>query len=673
MTQLLEPKRFRSIAGNPPLALLAACLLAFGVFLPWLGFYQDDWHFIYYANQGLSRLWELSAYDNRPFASWPYIAGFAVAGFRPLAWQVIGLVLRWATSVAFWLFLRTLWPEKARLSVVAALLFTVYPLYTLQPMAVTYITHWVCYFLFLISLWLMARAVRQPGAILPLLILSVLLDALQLFTIEYFNGVELLRPVILWMALASSGMTRRERLSRTIKLWSPYLLALIAFILWRGFVFHSPAQDTNAPTVFRELVSAPTATITYLIGAALKDSLLILAGAWSDTLAPGLVDFSPAGLAILFLSVVTFAGFFVYLNGLHTEREEASASAQMGILGLIGLLLGPIPAWVTHQPLYDTNPLWNSRLGMASMLGAAMLVTWLVESVIRTPKQRIITYALLLGLATGFLLRWENLYRNAWAREKDFLNQLAWRAPGLGGGTAFVSEGELLSLMGDYPTAFAINMIYDQSDKDERALAWYFPSYGNDTTAEKIADGSELTERKFSTRFTGEGDQILPLWYDPAVSPCLHILTPEDSESRLFSDFLRFAARRSDPGLISPVKKINETIFDQALGLPPNWCTYYQQAELAAQNKDWGKVLDQYRAAEEAALAPTYGAEIIPFIRASLAVGSTVEASQLTETAAGMTNTQALRLSLCRTWEQSGISLPADLAGLLKCGQSQNN
>ena len=32
--------------------LLAACALAFGLFIPWLGFYYDDWHFIYYATQG---------------------------------------------------------------------------------------------------------------------------------------------------------------------------------------------------------------------------------------------------------------------------------------------------------------------------------------------------------------------------------------------------------------------------------------------------------------------------------------------------------------------------------------------------------------------------------------------------------------------------------------------
>ena len=32
-----------------PLALLAAHILAFGLLLPFLGYYQDDWHFVYYA------------------------------------------------------------------------------------------------------------------------------------------------------------------------------------------------------------------------------------------------------------------------------------------------------------------------------------------------------------------------------------------------------------------------------------------------------------------------------------------------------------------------------------------------------------------------------------------------------------------------------------------------
>lgn len=657
---------------NPPLALLAACLLAFGVFIPWLGFYQDDWHFIFYADQGLARLWELSAYDNRPFASWPYIAGFALMGFRPLAWQIVGLLLRWLTAVAFWLFLRTLWPSRAKLVVIPALLFAIYPLYTLQPMAVTYITHWVCYFLYFLSLWLMLAALREPRRLWPLYLLSILLDALQLFTIEYFNGIELLRPVVLWLALGQLPTSTLVRLKKTAGTWLPYLLALAAFIIWRGAVFQSPTEDTNAPTILYELMTAPGSTLLYLAGAAMKDSLLILVDPWSTALAPNLVDFSPAGLVILLLSALTFAGFFAYLKNLGLKEEQPASLTQMALLGGLGLLLGPIPAWVTHQPLYDTNPLWNSRLGMASMFGAAMLVTWVVETLVRTPRQRVILYALLLGLATGALLRWGNLYRNAWTREVSFLNQLAWRAPGLEPGTPLVSEGELLGLMGDYPTAFAVNMIYTQIAGAERLPVWYFPTFEDDATAERIATGSDLTARKFSVRFTGKGESLIPVWYDPAVSPCLHILTPEDAQSRLYSDYLRSLSRRADLTRISSTPQLNEGFIAQALDAPINWCIFFQQAELAAGSDDWPRVLSVWEAARENGLFPSYGAELFPFIEANLASGREAEAAELSETAVSLTNTQALRQSICQVWRRSGVSPSPDLSNRLKCEAPAN-
>jgi len=637
---------------------------------PGLGFYQDDWHFIYYANRGLAKLWELSAYDNRPFASWPYIAGFATLGFRPFAWQIAGILVRWLTTVAFWLFFRALWPQQSRLAAVPALLFAIYPLYTLQPMAVTYITHWACYLLYALSLWLMVLGIRDPKRLWPLLALSVALDGLQLFTIEYFNGIELLRPVVLWMALAEIGEERRSRLKTAVLGWLPYLLVLLAFIYWRGFIFQSPAQDNNAPTVLRDLASAPLPTLAYLITAVLKDSLLILPGAWADTLAPGLVDLSPAGLAFLALSALSLAGSYVYLVRAQPEPGQNPPLGQMLVLGGLGVLLGPIPAWVTRQPLYDTNPLWNSRLGMASMFGAALVLTVLVEWLVRTHRQRALVYSLLMALAVGHLLRSENNYRHAWETQVGFLHQLAWRAPGIAGGTPIISEGELLPLMGDYPTSFAINMIYKQEQGAERALLWYFPSYGDDKVAEKLATAGQLQETKFSTRFAGDAGNSVAIWFDPTLSHCLHVLTPEDAGSRLYSGFLRGLAQGLTTGRISQETNLNIAFLQDALGAAENWCTYYQQAELAAQDRNWEGVLQLWKSARKAGMAPSYGAEFLPFIRAALATGNPLMAESLTETAARTTSSLAMRQTLCGPWkENAGIDpgIQSKVYELLSC------
>ncbi|MGE5252226.1 MAG: hypothetical protein ACM3QS_18640 [Bacteroidota bacterium] len=656
-------------APHAALALLTACVITFGLLSPWLGFYQDDWHFIYYANQGLSKVWELSAYDNRPFASWPYIAGFALLGFRPFAWQVIGIVLRWLTAFAFWLFFRALWPRHSRLVIIPALLFVLYPLYTLQPMAVTYITHWVCYLLYALSLWLMVLAARDPRRLWPLLALSVVLDGIQLFTIEYFNGVELLRPVILWMALAGRDESRRSRLAATALTWLPYLLVLAGFIFWRGFIFQSPAQDNNAPTVLRDLFAAPVPTVAYLASAVLKDSLLILPGAWAATVSPALVDISPAGLGILLVSVLAFGGAYLYLRRIEPDERSGAPAREMLLLGALGVLLGPVPAWVTRQPLYDTNPLWNSRLGMASMFGAALAITALVEGVIRTRAQRALVYSLLLALAAGFLLRSENSYRHAWEAQVSFLNQLAWRAPGIQPGTAVISEGEVLPLMGDYPTAFAINMIYQQ-ERPSQARVWYFPTYGDGPIAERLATGGPLRAVKFSTRFEGEAGDSIAFWYDPSISACLHVLTPLDAGSRLYSDYLQAAARRSAVGRILSEPALNTKIFSQALRVPETWCTYFEKAELAEQSGDWQAVLRLWGQAKERGLEPSHGAEYLPFLRAALSKQDYAQALIFTEAAARLTNSQAMRQTLCLAWQgapRAAAALKTDLNPPLEC------
>lgn len=657
-----------SSSKSVPIVILATLLLAFGLLSPGLGFYQDDWHFIFYAyTRGLGKLWELSAYDNRPFASWPYIAGFALLGFRPLAWQITGIVLRWLTTTVFWLLYRSLWPRHARTTAAAAILFAIYPLYTLQPMAVTYITHWVCYLLFGISLYLMARSVRDPGRLWPLIVISILLDGLQLFTIEYFNGLELLRPVILWLVLAVPTDTWKKTMRRTAIYWLPYLALLAAFIVWRGFILHSPAQDTNTPFVLKDLFKTPLPTLAYLFTAAAKDVVIIQFGSWANTIQPALMDSKLSGLLFMALALASGLGFAYFLNTQQRGGTEAAPERrpimEMLIVGLLGLTLGPIPAWVSGQPLYDSNPLWNSRLGMASMFGAALVIAALLEWIIRTRRQRLILFGVLVGLSMNFLLHSTNDYRHAWSKEVSFLSQLTWRAPAIDPNTPMVSIGELLSAMGDYPTAFAMNMMYQQQSGSEDIRLWYFPSGGSDYVTQAITSGQELGAVKFTARFKGNGSDALALWYDPGTSSCLHILTASDGESHLYDDADRRLAATVGDTSIESRADLNTEFIRQAFGAPThNWCYYYQTAELAAQNKAWDQVIKLWKTAQSRQVQPGYGPELFPFVQASLQTGAWDEAVQLTDQAGRLTHSQAMRQATCSLWTANLPASPSDEA-----------
>lgn len=654
-----KQKGFFSLsAKSVPIALLIILFLAFGILSPWLGFYQDDWHFIYYAfARGLSKLWELSAYDNRPFASWPYITGFVLLGFRPFGWQIAVLLVRWLTTVAFWMIYRTLWPKNVRLAAAAALIFAVYPLYTLQPMAVTYITHWVCFFLFGLSVLLMIEGVRQPKKLWPLLLLSFALDGIQLFTIEYFNGLELLRPLILWFVISDSSEDKKGNLRKTFLYWIPYLVVLGAFIIWRGFIFKSPARDTNTPFILYDLFSTPLSTTIYLITAALKDTLIIQIGSWANTLQPSLIDFSTAGIVFIAIAIVSSMGIVIYLGKLSLTTDEGkvdpSSLFQALTFGILGLVLGPIPAWVTDQPIYSSNPLWNSRLGMASMFGAALVIAALIEWLIKTPKQRLVIYGILIGLSINFLLHSGNTYRNVWTAETQFYEQLIWRAPSIQPNTALVTDQEIIAYMGDYPMGFAINSIYAKAggSPGETVPYWYFSLTNNfGDQLDSYFGGMPISAKKFSIRFRGDSTTNLTATFSPEQGECLWLLRPQESNAPYLSSVQQQAAKISDPGRIST--QSDRTLFSVIFGdnPPKTWCYYYEKAQLATDQNDWPSVIQYLQEARQVDLKPGNDLEYLPFIEAYSRLGDWNSVSSLLGEI--QLHQKSIRPSLCLLWNQ---------------------
>ncbi|MCK4819300.1 hypothetical protein KA005_26245, partial [bacterium] len=111
-----------------PFALFTVCIFAFGLLIPFLGFFQDDWHPIFYGfARGVRSLWELFLFDNRPFATFIYLIGFNIIGYKPLHWHILALLLRGMTVIFIWLSFCEIWPTYKREATWASFLFAVYP------------------------------------------------------------------------------------------------------------------------------------------------------------------------------------------------------------------------------------------------------------------------------------------------------------------------------------------------------------------------------------------------------------------------------------------------------------------------------------------------------------------------------------------------------------------
>ena len=156
-------QRFRLSDRAVPVVFLAILFLSFGLMIPFLGIYQDDWVFVYNAYvRGSQGLWDFLNADGTPFSSVMNIGLFRLLGVKPLHWHVAALLARWLTVVAFWLVLRRLWPAHPLKSFTVSLLFAVYPFFNLQPLAFTYLHIWISYLFLGLSLYWMILSVQIP-------------------------------------------------------------------------------------------------------------------------------------------------------------------------------------------------------------------------------------------------------------------------------------------------------------------------------------------------------------------------------------------------------------------------------------------------------------------------------------------------------------------------------
>lgn len=642
-----------------PLALLAALVLAFGLLIPTLGFYQDDWVFIYnhYA-LGPQGIWEFLHYDGTPLVSYLSNLQFALLGYAPLNWHIASLLSRWLTVLVFWLILRRLWPEHPRQTFFSALLFALHPFFTLQPMAVTFSHVWVGYFFLGLSLYWMILSVQQPARYGLYTALSVLAGAVNILSGEYFAGLEFARPVLVWFALSGRDVRFKDRLLLSLRYWLPYLLGLGIYIYWRFFVYRVPIENRNQPVLVETLLENPLKGLWLIFVNLIPDTVLIVISSWYNLLEPNWLDLTVRENQFALLLALLSGGIAFYYLNRQSYLEGCPAPRvnwplQALFLGLVLVVFGLIPPYVGGLYLNAKNPLWNSRFGMASMLGAAMIVVALLELLVTSRRTQMIVLAALVGLSIGWHLRNTNKFRWAWRKEINFYRQLVTRIPQLTPETALVAEGEVLYLMGDYPTAYAINTLYanPRGEEQGRAKYWFYVLTTN--FGRNYLDFSQempLFTRNRSMVFKGQREQSILFSFEPDQGQCLY--RPQDAliARPILGSYLRLAVPISKPALILAADAPTSFLVEQ-LGVesPRDWCYFYQKADFARQNGDWRSVTQFWREAQQLGLKSKEAFEYLPFIEAYLRLGEFEQAQDISLRTARLS--QGARPMVCNLWK----------------------
>ena len=363
------------------------CFFCFGILLSRLGFFQDDWHHVFYAYwQGAAGLQRFLLADRGPFAWTIYALFFKVLGYSPAAWHWSLMLIRFLTALTFWLGLRQIWPGQGSLTAWLTLLFSIYPIFTLQPLAVAYTLHWVMYLVFMLSLSADAPGGPASRGISPAhRSWHCFWKSCHLVFIEYFSGLELCRPIFLWLLL--SEYAGRDRWKKALKIAAPYLGVLLLYVVYRSSYGAIFGYDRFTPLAhFRRCVSRSACrsgghSSVRASGLRLRRPLPMVAA-----VDPAMIDFSRPSTFLIFASLIGFAAlaYFTFARFRPLEEDSASqraASARWPSPAWSCVVLAMLPFWLTGFSIYQKNQLWSERLALAAMPGASML---LVGDCVRT-------------------------------------------------------------------------------------------------------------------------------------------------------------------------------------------------------------------------------------------------------------------------------------------------
>jgi hypothetical protein len=626
-----------------PFALLLACFLAYGPLIPWLGFYWDDWPTLWFLNRFGPGIFKAAYGIDRPALGWLFTATTALVGQSPLAWQIFGIVTHWLACLSLWWMLRAVWPGRTMEVTWAAFLFALYPGFMQHPIAFTYSADWIAISLFFFSFWLMVSAHRQPKWGLLMMVLSLLLAAYVMFADEYYFGLELLRPVFLWLAFSEQIMSARRRLRQVALRWLPYLAMMAIFLYWRLVIFVSPRGQLQ---IFDQLAEQPVGALTSLAGKVLGDLFQSSLGAWAQALDFRLMRTLQwlSLLAYLVLTILTALLAIYYFKNLRLNQEQAVTfdpaarktwARQASLIGVYALLVGGWPFWVTNLPIELYFP-WD-RFNLAMMFGASLALAGGVVWIARTALQKALVFGILTGLAVGFHFYNANLYRQDWNLQKSFFWQLAWRAPGLQPGTLVLTSDLPFKYYSDNSLTAPLNLIYARENHTLQ-LPYMFYNIESRLGA-RLADfknGLPVEQPYRIATFSGNTSNTIVLFYDPPrcvkiIDPATDLLLPRKP------DYIAEAIPLSNLGLIQsdppPPARPPQAFFGTEP--VPDWCYYFQKAELARQLGDWTEVA---RLGDRALDLPTEitrekASELIPYLQGYLHLGQWEKSLKLTRRA----------------------------------------
>ncbi len=627
-----------------PAIFALVTLIAYGLLLPFTGFYWDDWPFAWIARFLGPGDFIPAFAPYRPFLGPVFYFTTSLIPTVPLYWQIFALVIRFILGLSAWWMFKQIWPGRPRIALIAAFFTLIFPGYSQHWVAFTHINQELIPFIFyLLSFGFTFKALHaeKPATYT---IIALLLQLCGIFPTEYFFGIEGLRFLFLLSFFQGSLV---ERFIKTIKIWWPYLLvwALNAAWLIYYYKFGEYASYTLSGAQSLTILSFLQESLDALWKAGFYIWIQVLTLTFKSLPAP-------ASLLTLGLVALSFIFLAPYLKSVTRSENDGETifSFSLIIIGILGILLGRLPSLAAGLPL--TLQSSYDRFMISMMIGGSLLLLGVIELLFKNNRIKTYIFSLIIALGIGQQFFNANIFRRDWEDQRNIYWQMTWRMPALKPNTILLTNQMPIDYETDASFTAPINWTYapNYSRADVPYLMLYTEKRIGGGTLPALEPNIPITFNYRTVNFYGNTSQAVVI-YMPRGG-CLRVLDPAQGDMETYAKLpkaLTQAIPLSDPSQI--ITDANPVATPMFFSEPKHeWCYYFTRAELAQQTGDIQKVVSLGNEAASLGFKPTDQNEWLVFIKAYALTGDITTAESIST--AALAEDDRVHRGICSAWQQ---------------------
>lgn len=629
-------------------------LFTYGVLIPKLGFYRDDWYMLQIGQErgaeGLIAIFQ----TDRPFIGYLFAIYHRLLGTAPLGWHIVALVYRMIGGIAFLWLVRLLFPDRRDFALWSTVLYVVYPGFLQQPIAATYIHLLLAVAASVLSLALTANAIRSTtvGPKLVSIVFASALTLLYLLIFESMIGLEAARFfIVVYLIMQTLAVNWRAAIRTSILWMIPNVVAAGGFLAWRLFFFTATRHSTDLDALLAGYSVSPlrsAATILVELG---RDFIELAFLAW----AVPLYQFTAGGnifdlAAALAVAAIVLGGILLYVRLQKRDADALPSQPTAGLwLGAVIAVLALIPINLAGRNILFSAH-WD-RYTLHAALGGVLFFGSVLHALLREQVRRVVLFVL---VAAAVITQYHSAaeYRNFWELQRQIWWQMSWRAPDLQNNTLlYVRLPSGYAFFEDYEIYGPANLVYTP-EASIRISADLITS-----RTVPLLVNQEVKGARNRGVYVHKNYKNALIFTFPRSDSCLHAIDGRQVELPDYSqnDLLLISAYSrieridvSAPGLEPPVK-----LFGSAPDM--GWCYYYQKISLERQRENWEGAAQLAEEAARSGFQPRDPSEWIPVFETYVNTGRFALAE---EVAAEMLQHRDMILLYCSQIEQRN-DLPA--------------